>query len=78
VKFNCETLAAAGLAPAEADKAMRRHTRYRMDEVIQRMDSVVSNHLAMTTSLDCNRQVLRHVDMFLPNETEALRLTGKL
>jgi sugar/nucleoside kinase (ribokinase family) len=43
--------------------------------------------LGMTTSLDCNfdpaekwdsgiREVLASVDVFLPNETEALRLTG--
>jgi sugar/nucleoside kinase (ribokinase family) len=42
---------------------------------------------SMSTSLDCNfdpsenwdsgiRKVLRHVDVFLPNENEALRLTG--
>jgi sugar/nucleoside kinase (ribokinase family) len=41
----------------------------------------------LSTSLDCNfdpaekwdsgiRDVLKHVDIFLPNETEALRLTG--
>jgi GntR family transcriptional regulator, rspAB operon transcriptional repressor len=30
--------------PEEADKAMRRHTRYRMDEVMRRMDSVVTSH----------------------------------
>jgi sugar/nucleoside kinase (ribokinase family) len=46
-----------------------------------------AKRLSMTTSLDCNfdpsekwdsgiRQVLKHVDVFLPNETEALRLTG--
>jgi DNA-binding GntR family transcriptional regulator len=29
--------------PEEADRAMRRHTRFRMDEVMQRMDSVVSD-----------------------------------
>lgn len=30
--------------PEAADKAMRRHTRFRMDEVMQRMDSVVTSH----------------------------------
>jgi len=30
--------------PDEADRAMRRHTRYRMDEVMQQLDSVVSLH----------------------------------
>jgi DNA-binding GntR family transcriptional regulator len=30
--------------PEEADKAMRRHTRYRMDEIMRRMDSVVNGH----------------------------------
>ncbi len=46
-----------------------------------------ARRLGMTTSLDCNfdpaekwdsglREVLKHVDVFLPNETEALRLTG--
>ena len=30
--------------PEDADKAMRRHTRYRMEEVMQRLDSVVTNH----------------------------------
>jgi sugar/nucleoside kinase (ribokinase family) len=46
-----------------------------------------ARRLGMTTSLDCNfdpaekwdsgiRGVLKHVDVFLPNETEALRLTG--
>jgi DNA-binding GntR family transcriptional regulator len=29
--------------PEEADREMRRHTRYRMDEVMQRMDSVVND-----------------------------------
>lgn len=43
--------------------------------------------LSLTTSLDCNfdpaekwnsgiHEVLRHVEVFLPNETEAMRLTG--
>jgi DNA-binding GntR family transcriptional regulator len=27
-----------------ADKAMRRHTRYRMNEVMSRMDSVLNSH----------------------------------
>lgn len=46
-----------------------------------------AKRLSMATSLDCNfdpaekwdsgiREVLKHVDVFLPNETEALRLTG--
>ena len=46
-----------------------------------------ARRLGLTTSLDCNfdpaekwdsglREVLRHVDIFLPNETEALRLSG--
>ncbi len=46
-----------------------------------------ARRLSMTTSLDCNfdplekwdcgiREVLKSVDVFLPNETEALRLTG--
>jgi sugar/nucleoside kinase (ribokinase family) len=46
-----------------------------------------ARRLGLTTSLDCNfdpaekwdsglRDVLKHVDVFLPNETEALRLTG--
>lgn len=46
-----------------------------------------ARRLSMTTSLDCNfdpsekwdsriREVLQHVDVFLPNDTEALRLTG--
>lgn len=30
--------------PEESDKAMRRHTRYRMDEVMQRLDSIVTSH----------------------------------
>jgi sugar/nucleoside kinase (ribokinase family) len=45
-----------------------------------------ARRLGMTTSLDCNfdpaekwdsgiREVLKHVDVFLPNDTEALRLT---
>jgi sugar/nucleoside kinase (ribokinase family) len=45
-----------------------------------------AKRLGMTTSLDCNfdpaekwdsniRDVLKHIDVFLPNETEALRLT---
>src|ERR1700733_7048962 len=39
-------LAAALVAgdPEKADMAMRRHTRYRMDEVMRRLDSVVSSH----------------------------------
>lgn len=47
-----------------------------------------AKNLSMTTSLDCNfdptekwdsgiREVLKHVDVFLPNETEAMRLTGE-
>ena len=47
-----------------------------------------ARRLGMTTSLDCNfdpserwdsglHGVLPHVDVFLPNETEALRLTGE-
>jgi Mn-dependent DtxR family transcriptional regulator len=32
------------VGPDEADKAMRRHTGYRREEVMQRLDSVVSNH----------------------------------
>ena len=46
-----------------------------------------AKRLGMTTSLDCNfdpaetwdsgiREVLKHVDVFLPNETEACRLAG--
>ena len=46
-----------------------------------------AKRLGMTTSLDCNfdpserwdsgiREILKSVDVFLPNETEALRLTG--
>jgi len=46
-----------------------------------------AKRMSMTTSLDCNfdpaekwdsgiKDVLRNVDIFLPNETEALRLTG--
>lgn len=46
-----------------------------------------AQRLGLTTSLDCNfdpsekwdsgiREVLKHIDIFLPNETEALRLTG--
>jgi sugar/nucleoside kinase (ribokinase family) len=46
-----------------------------------------ARRLGLTTSLDCNfdpaekwdsglLDVLKHVDVFLPNETEALRLTG--
>jgi sugar/nucleoside kinase (ribokinase family) len=46
-----------------------------------------ARRLGLTTSLDCNfdpaekwesgvQDVLPHVDVFLPNETEALRLTG--
>lgn len=46
-----------------------------------------ARRLGLTTSLDCNfdpaekwdsriREVLKYVDVFLPNETEALRLTG--
>jgi sugar/nucleoside kinase (ribokinase family) len=46
-----------------------------------------AKRLSMTTSLDCNfdpsekwdsgiREILKYVDVFLPNETEAMRLTG--